>query len=627
MNQIVVGTAGHIDHGKTALVKALTGVDTDRLVEEQKRGMTIDLGFAFLNDRITIIDVPGHERFIRNMVAGVSTIDFVILVIALDDGIMPQTMEHLHIIDLLRIPDGVIVLTKADLIEDGQWVELVKEDIKEKIKGTNLEGKPIIKTSVNTDEGIKELHDLLSSLKGVKDKSQNDDTFRLQIDRVFHKTGYGLIITGTVLSGNLTTGSTVGVQPSNKMGKVRGLQSHGEPVDFVSKGDRAAVNLTGIELAHVWRGSELVTPKSIQATHRAIVHIELIETTKWKFKTQQHIRIHLGTSESLAKIVYIPKTISAGESINAVLEFNKPVTTALDDRFIIRAYSPMDTIGGGKILDKDPEGNWKKIKVQCQRLSKQVSERFSQFITYSENVPKSVAFWADKFSKSKEYIHQLVESNQLVNKKNMVFSEKGKDFSKKAILDYLTDFYEKNPYRAYINSESVRNELGFSRSWYDYIVSKLDGKEITLQKGGLTLKSHKIELSKKDKKSLEQIKHILSKIQFLPVSLKDIEEKIQCESDQILELLHVLKRQGYSLDISNQLWMSRPDLDRLIEKLDEYYISNEILSVGKFKSMTNLTRKTAIPLLEYLDKSGITFRRGNERIQGSKFPSRCKQKV
>jgi selenocysteine-specific elongation factor len=518
-------------------------------------------------------------------------------------------------------------LTKSDLIEDGQWVELVKEDIKEKIKGTNLEGKPIIKTSVNTDEGIKELHDLLSSLKGVKDKSQNDDTFRLQIDRVFHKTGYGLIITGTVLSGNLTTGSTVGVQPSNKMGKVRGLQSHGEPVDFVSKGDRAAVNLTGIELAHVWRGSELVTPKSIQATHRAIVHIELIETTKWKLKTQQPIRIHLGTSESLAKIVYIPKTISAGESINAVLEFNKPVTTALDDRFIIRAYSPMDTIGGGKILDKDPEGNWKKIKVQCQRLSKQVSERFSQFITYSDNVPKSVEFWADKFSKSKEYIHQLVESNQLVNKKNMVFSEKGKDISKKAIFDYLTDFYDKNPYRAYINSESVRNELGFSRSWYDYIVSKLDGKEITLQKGGLTLKSHKIELSKKDKKSLEQIKHILSKMQFLPVSLKDIEEKIQCKSDQILELLHVLKRQGYSLDISNQLWMSRPDLDRLIEKLDEYYISNEILSVGKFKSMTNLTRKTAIPLLEYLDKSGITFRRGNERIQGSKFPSSCKQQV
>ena len=165
MNQIVVGTAGHIDHGKTALVKALTGVDTDSLVEEQKRGMTIDLGFAFLNARITIIDVPGHERFIRNMVAGVSTIDFVILVIALDDGIMPQTMEHLHIIDLLRIPDGVIVLTKADLIEDGQWVELVKEDIKEKIKGTNLEGIPIIKTSVNTDEGIKEMHDLLSSLK------------------------------------------------------------------------------------------------------------------------------------------------------------------------------------------------------------------------------------------------------------------------------------------------------------------------------------------------------------------------------------------------------------------------------------------------------------------------------
>ena len=601
MNQIVIGTAGHIDHGKTALVKALTGVDTDRLVEEQKRGMTIDLGFAFLNDRITIIDVPGHERFIRNMVAGVSTIDFVILVIALDDGIMPQTMEHLHIIDLLRTPDGVIVLTKSDLIKDDQWVELVKEEIKEKTEGTILEGKPIIKTSVNTNEGIKELYDLLSSLEGVKDESQNDETFRLQIDRAFHKTGYGLIITGTVLSGNLTTGSTVGVQPSNKKGKVRGLQSHGEPVDFVSKGDRAAVNLTGIELTHIWRGSELVSPKSIQAAHRAIVHIKLIQTTKWKLKAQQRIRIHLGTSESLAKIVYIPKTISSGESINAVLEFNKPVATALDDRFIIRAYSPIDTIGGGKILDKDPEGTWKKIKVQCQQLSNQVTERFLQFISYSENAPKSVGFWADKFSKSREYIHILVESNQLVNEKDMVFSDEGKENSKKAILEFLTAFHKKNPYREFINSESVRNELGFSRSWYDFIISKLDGKEITLQKGGLMLKSHKIELSKQDKKDLERIRHILSKIKFLPVSLKDIEENIQCETDQILELLHVLKRQGYLLDISNQLWMSRPDLDELIEKLTDYYISNEILSVGKFKSMTNLTRKTAIPLLEYLD--------------------------
>ena len=423
MNQIVIGTAGHIDHGKTALVKALTGVDTDRLVEEQKRGMTIDLGFAFLNDRITIIDVPGHERFIRNMVAGVSTIDFVILVVALDDGMMPQTMEHLNIIDLLRIPDGVIVLTKSDLIKDGQWVDLVKEEIKEKTEGTILEGKPIIKTSVNTNEGIKELYDLLSSLEGVKIKSQNDENFRLQIDRVFHKTGYGIILTGTVLSGNLTIGSSVGVQPSNKTGKVRGLQSHGEPVDFVSKGDRAAVNLTGIELTHIWRGSELVSPKSIQAAHRAIVHIKLIQTTKWKLKAQQRIRIHLGTSESLAKIVYIPKTISSGESINAVLEFNKPVTTTLDDRFIIRAYSPIDTIGGGKILDKDPEGTWKKIKVQCQQLSNQVTERFLQFISYSENAPKSVGFWADKFSKSREYIHILVESNQLVNEKDMVFSD------------------------------------------------------------------------------------------------------------------------------------------------------------------------------------------------------------
>jgi selenocysteine-specific elongation factor len=622
MNQIVIGTAGHIDHGKTALVKALTGIDTDKLAEEQKRGMTIDLGFAFLNDRITIIDVPGHERFIRNMVAGVSTIDFVILTIALDDGIMPQTMEHLHIIDLLGIPDGVVVLTKSDLIQDVQWVELVKDEIREKTKDTVLEGKPIIKTSVHKNEGITELHDLLTTLEGEKGKTHDDEIFRLQVDRVFQKTGYGLIVTGTVLSGVLKIGSMVGVQPSNQMGKVRGLQSHGAAVNVVSIGDRAAINLTGIELTQIWRGSELATPRSLHASNRAIVNINLIKTTKWKLKAQQRIRIHSGTSESLAKIIYIPKTIVAGESINAFLEFDKPVSIALDDRFILRTYSPMDTIGGGKILEIDPQGFWKNIKSQCQQLSVMKTERFVQFIHNSKNTPKSETYWADKFSKSRKLIHGWIESNHLIHENEMVFSKEGVDSSKKAMIKFITAFHKKNPYRGVINSESVRSELGFSRPWHDYIISNLDGKEITFQNGGLALKSHKMELKNQDKENMEKIKHIFSQMKFLPVSVKELTEKIQCGSEQILELLHILKRRGNSIDISDHLWMSQSDLDQLIDKLDDHYNSNEILSVGEFKSMTNLTRKTAIPLLEYLDKTGITFRRGNERIVGTKFPSK-----
>ena len=423
MNQVVIGTAGHIDHGKTALVKALTGVNTDKLSEEQERGMTIDLGFAYLNDRVTIIDVPGHERFIRNMVAGVSTIDFVLLVIALDDGIMPQTMEHLNIISLLGIPDGIVVLTKVDLVTDEQWVELVKEEIQEKVKGTVLEGKPMVKTSIQSNEGIRDIYDIISSLEKKEKIEQSNDYFRLQVDRAFHKTGYGLIVTGTVLSGKTSVGSSIAVEPSNKTGKVRGLQSHGKTVDSVMKGDRAAINLSGLKLNQVWRGSELITPKSNYSTQRVIAEVTLIEQTKWKIKSQQRLRIHLGTSETLAKVEYIPQTISSGDTINTIIKFDNPVTTSLDDRFIIRAYSPMDTIGGGIILDKDPKGIWKIIKQNCKKLSTDIEKRLIQFIQFETERPKSIQFWSNKFSKSKKYIQSLVNNSDLIlEKQDMIIS-------------------------------------------------------------------------------------------------------------------------------------------------------------------------------------------------------------
>jgi len=626
MNQVVVGTAGHIDHGKTALVKALTGVNTDKLSEEQERGMTIDLGFAYLNDRVTIIDVPGHERFIRNMVAGVSTIDFVLLVIALDDGIMPQTMEHLNIISLLGIPDGIVVLTKVDLVTDKQWVELVKEEIQEKVKGTVLEGKPMVKTSIQSNEGIRDIYDLISSLEKKEKIEQSNDYFRLQVDRAFHKTGYGLIVTGTVLSGETSVGASIAVEPSNKTGKVRGLQSHGKTVDSVIKGDRAAINLSGLELNQVWRGSELITPKSNYSTQRVIAEVTLIEQTKWKIKSQQRLRIHLGTSETLAKVEYIPKTISSGDTINTVIKFDSPVTTSLDDRFIIRAYSPMDTIGGGIILDKNPKGIWKIIKQNCKKLSTDIEMRLIQFIQFEIERPKSIQFWSNKFSKSKKYIENLVKNSDLIfEKQDMIISNEGIFDCKKEVMLSLKTFHDKNPYRSVVNSESIRNELNYSRKWFDYLISELDGKELNVQKGGLALKSHKVELQDKDKKIIEKIKTYVKKNSLHPFTVIELCENINGEYEQILELLHIMKRSGDLLDISNQIWMTKLDWDSMLKLLYEYYELNDILSIGKFKLMTNLTRKTAIPVLEYLDKIGITIRKGNDRFKGTKFPSNYKQ--
>ncbi len=276
MNQIVIGTAGHIDHGKTALVKALTGVDTDHLQEEKSRGMTIDLGFAFLNKDITIIDVPGHEKFIRNMVSGVSTIHIALVVVAGDDGVMPQTKEHLQILSLLCIPQGVIVLTKTDMVSDPDWLDLVEMEIHEIVAGTNLESAPIIRTSINPESGISELRQALLHEAGKVRFTVDRGFFRLPIDRVFRKIGFGIVVTGTVISGSLSVGDEIYCQPIGQKCKVRGLQSHGEKTETVSMGDRAAVNVVGIEKNQAWRGAELVQSGWIASTYIFIAHVQMI---------------------------------------------------------------------------------------------------------------------------------------------------------------------------------------------------------------------------------------------------------------------------------------------------------------------------------------------------------------
>ena len=625
MNQVVIGTAGHIDHGKTALVKALTGVDTDRLSEEQKRGMTIDLGFAFLNDRITIIDVPGHERFIRNMVAGVSTIDFVILVVALDDGIMPQTMEHLNIIDLLGVPDGIIVLTKCDLISDNQWVELVEEDIREKTKGTVLEGKSILKTSSVNQMGVDTLKDALINLRGREDVSKDDEMFRLQIDRVFQKTGFGIIVTGTVIGGGIKVGSQISIQPMNKKGKVRGLQSHGKDVEFVSLGDRAAVNITGIDYSHVWRGAEIVSPNSMNQTTRMIANIHLIKSTHWKLIAEQRIRIHVGTSDIIGKVIFIPKKISAGESINVIMELEKPISIALDDRFIIRSYSPTDTIGGGIILDQNPLGSWTIQKKLCQKLSLNIQERFLQFVNATTKSPFTTQEWSKKFSKSEKYITKLIEQNRLKHENGFVFSQESQSKCQHEVIELLSRFHRDHPYRDRFNLESARSELGYSRNWFDFIISQLEGKEVSVKNGGVALISFKMEIQNHDMEDLNRIKNIFQVKKFLPVSVNEIGVKTSFDPNKILEFLHILKRKGETINISDQFWMSMSDWILLIQKLETFFKSKDVLNVSDFKSITDLSRKTAIPLLEYLDKIGITSREGNERLKGINFSTNLNQ--
>ena len=351
--QIVIGTAGHIDHGKTALVKALTGTDTDCLAEEKARGMTIDLGFAYLDQSITIIDVPGHEKFIRNMVAGVSTIHIALLVIAADDGIMPQTKEHLHILKLLGVTQGIIALTKTDLADDNDWIDLVELEIQDLVANSFLKDSPLIRTSVETGEGIDALKEAILSQSKDMETELDRGFFHLPVDRVFSKTGFGSVVTGTVLSGKLKTGKELEIIPGNQKAKVRGMQTHGSETLSVKMGDRAAINLAGTDLDDLFRGTIIAEPNWVNSTEKLIARVTMIEDTRWKLKNHQRVHIHIGTAEMVARAV-MQDPLEAGHSGNVLFLLERPAAALMNERFIIRSFSPMETIGGCVVLDSNP---------------------------------------------------------------------------------------------------------------------------------------------------------------------------------------------------------------------------------------------------------------------------------
>ena len=620
MNQIVIGTAGHIDHGKTALVKALTGIDTDRLQEEKSRGMTIDLGFAFLNKDITIIDVPGHEKFIRNMVSGVSTIHIALVVVAADDGVMPQTKEHLQILSLLCIPQGVIVLTKTDMVSDPDWLDLVEMEIHEIVAGTNLESAPIIRTSVNPESGISELRQALLHEAGKVRFTVDRGFFRLPIDRVFRKIGFGIVVTGTVISGSLSVGDEIYCQPVGQKCKVRGLQSHGEKTETVSMGDRAAVNVVGIEKNQAWRGAELVQSGWIASTSIFIAHVQMIPGIGWELKSKQRVRIHLGTAEVLGRVTISGKRLKTGESGIMLIRLEKPLVAAMDDRFVMRSYSPMHTIGGGVILDPNPKGKWNEIRNWMNTLSTVRSQRFNQFIDRFWTQPKTEMEWGRVFHCSIEDIQQVITENRLEIRNKLVYNPEKFSFAKKVFLERIKHFHKQHPYRKSINGDIIRKELRFSESWFTMVVNDCVDENLILPiEAGYALRDHEISLSSSDQKKADLISEVLAQSKFAPQSLNDILEKTHLEDESILELLHVLKGKEKSIEIKAGLWLEKSNFNKLISMLKSYFLSKEKLSVPDFKTLTHLTRKTAIPLLEYLDKSRFTFREENERIKGDRL--------
>ena len=617
MAHVVIGTAGHIDHGKTALVKALTGTNTDQLADEQARGMTIDLGFAFLNKNVTIIDVPGHEKFIRNMVAGVSTIHMAILVVAADDGIMPQTREHLQILKLLNIPHCVLALTKTDLVEDKEWLDLIELDIRE-LTDSIFESVDLIRTSVNTGVGIVELKNLLEQKAANIQQSTDRGFFRLQVDRVFTMPGFGTVTTGTVISGELKKGSTVDVLPGNIKAKVRGIQSHGSEVESVQQGDRAAVNLSGVDKEKIFRGSELALPGKLKPIDKFTAHIQLASEIKKELKHRQRVRVHLGTMEVLGR-VYLAgqKKLPAGSKANVILNLEKFVVAASGDRLVLRTYSPMTTIGGGMVLttfiSKGAKvGSW------VSTLDVDPVQRFGQLVDSVSTQPHTISEWALLNQCTDEKVHGWIAKLDLqTTEKDIVISNKVLNESKKIVINTLHSFHKKTPLRSSMGVDILQQESKLGIIWLEEVITmmKKDGI-IKFVESGLALASHKVELIGGTAELSIKMESHLIEVGFTPLTTAELSYTFHESDKQVLEVLHVLKGDKKVSEIENGTWMHNKNRTKLRQALIDYFDKHKEMEVADFKNITALTRKFAIPMLEYCDKEGLTYRNGNQRSKG-----------
>ena len=627
MSHFIIGTAGHIDHGKTSLVKALTGMDTDVLKEEKERNITIDIGFAFLGDDITIIDVPGHEKFIKNMVAGVSTIDFVLFVIAADDGVMPQTREHLDILNLLHIKDGMVVVTKSDMVEE-EWLELVTEEIKEYLQGTFLEGSPVVTVDSLSRKGIDTVLEIINDKKQSKVERVDKGIFKLPIDRVFTMKGFGTIITGTILSGDVKEGETLSLQPKGINVRVKGLQCHGQKQSDLTSGDRAAINLHGVSVDDVTRGDILVSTGYLEPTYIFSGKLYLLSTAK-ELKNRARVRIHAGTNEIFGRVVLLDKEkLEPGTEALIEIRLEEEMNLSPGERFVIRSYSPQVTIGGGQILttakkkgkrfDKEKIALLKELeKGDPQELVEEIllSSKYEPFVP--SDISKKLAKTDDETLKMLE---DLVSQDKILvigkGNKKVYFHNRNVDSAISKISNVLEEFHSKNPYRQGISKEDLRTKIShaFNQVVFDFILKKAEADElIQISQNVITKKGFEIQLNDEMKKKLDTFLEVLDENRFKPPVLKTIAEQIPMIERDARELAGMLMFMGKIVKLSEGLLISKAILDEGKKLLSAKIKSSGPMKIGEISELLGSSRKYVVPLMEYLDKIRFTERDGDYR--------------
>jgi selenocysteine-specific elongation factor len=629
MKSIIVGTAGHIDHGKTALVKALTGIDADRLVEEKRRGITIDLGFAHAESpgpsgerlRFGFVDVPGHERFVRNMLAGVGGIDLVLLVIAADEGIKPQTREHFDICRLLGIRHGITVLTKSDTV-DAETLEVVRLEVEDFLRGSFLENSPIVPVSALKSTGLDELKRQLVRIAGELPARNSDAIARLPIDRVFTMKGFGTVVTGTLIAGTIHKEDELQLFPAGKKVRVRGVQVHGASTEKALAGERTALNLAGVDKDELERGMVLASPGTLQTSSRIDVQLSLLNSAK-PLKNNARVHLHAFASECIATVsLFESKQLKPGSEGFAQLRLSAPLLLVPGDRFIIRQFSPVITIGGGVVLDAFPIA---KQKVEAREHLLTVTAAGDHQHILSARIARRghSGISLERLVTETGWPPDVIRVQLELSIKNGAAAKLGDHFLASAALSSLNSsllsglelFQTQNPLSPGMGQQTLREKVALEADVFSAVIAELvrEGKVesvgdiVHLHGRGVVMKDEEAE----SRKTIEQA---FSAAGLKVPALKDVLAGLRIDKSRAQKLVTLLMRDKVLIKVSDDLVFHQAALNELRKKLAAQKASSPKIDVGRFKQLTGISRKYAIPLLEYLDRERVTKRVGDERV-------------
>ena len=636
---IIMGTAGHIDHGKTSLIKALTGIHCDRLEEEKKRGITIELGFAYFDFikknnekvRMGIIDVPGHEKFVKNMVAGANGIDFVLLVIAADEGVMPQTREHLEICSLLNINDGIIVLTKKDMVDD-DLLALAKEDVREFVQGSFLENAPIFAVSSFTGEGIEDLKKAIIEKNNTLIPKRRNNIFRLPVDRVFSLKGHGTLITGTLLSGSAKVGDDVCIMPQNIQTKIRSIQNHGENVEKALAGHRTSINLANIETNKIERGNIIAYPNTLIPSTRWLVKLHCLSSSPKAIRHKSEIHFHHGTKEVMAKL-YLKDTenLAPNEECLCEVRFSEPLCSIFQDKCVMRSFSPLQTVAGASIINPLP--NFPKLKQIDTELTQELLTLENAFLEKdtSKAILTQISFGNNQGISYNELMllcnldTKTLEKNlqELLAKKEIVlFDKENKIYLAKKyvtlyetiMLNKIKEYHEKEPLKQFMPKASLLSNFTQAKLGHFLLEQIYKKGLIQTSEDGLCLKDHTINLKSHEKDLKETLYEEFTKNPLNPPLVKELIENTKSSQKDILNVLTLLVQEKKLIKIIEGMYFLHTEIQNILNNILAFYKENETLTPSDFKNLSGgLTRKYSIPVLEYFDKEKITIRIGDGR--------------